>query len=164
MLKIPLTQGKFAIVGPKDYAYLMQWKWCYHNTGYAVRTDYTNGKRTVRMHRVILERMGFKDFEECDHVNRDGIDNCRRNLRPAMCYQNVCNCGKRRTNTSSYIGVSWHKASKKWAAYISISGKQKHLGLFDDKEEATQVRDKAACKHHGKFAVLNKNPPRQRIS
>lgn len=155
-MRIPLTQGKFATVGPKDYTYLMQWKWCYakdYDAGYAVRTDRINGQRTLRMHRVVLERMGFKDFAESDHINRNGLDNRRGNLRPATRSQNVYNRGKQKSNTSGYIGVSWSEG--KWRAYIRTGGKLIHLGYFDDPKEAARVRDKAALKYHGEFANLN---------
>lgn len=157
--KIPLTQGKFAIVDDEDCEFLNQWKWSYASKGYAVRTDYTAGarnKRTILMHRVILERMGFKNFEECDHINQHRCGNTRSNLRPATRGQNRCNKSKQSSNTSGYTGVYWYKQQKKWRARVSVNGKSKHLGYFDDIEEAVQARDKAAKKHHGEFAVLNK--------
>lgn len=153
-MEIPLTQGKFAIVGPRDYKYLMQWKWHYHN-GYAVRTDRTNGKRTVHMHCVVLERKGFEDFAECDHRNQNRCDNRRSNLRPATHRQNGRNCAKRSDNTSGCIGVYWHGRDKQWRAQIRVAGKVKCLGGFSSKEEAIQVRNEAAKKHYGEFAVLN---------
>jgi hypothetical protein len=152
MKKIPLSQGKFALVDDEDYEFLMQWTWHYHS-GYAA-SRYPDGS-LMRMHRIILERMGFKDFEQCDHINHDGIDNSHANLRPATRSQNMCNCSKRSDNTSGYIGVSWHKKTGKWQAQIRVNDKYKYLGLFEDVEEAARVRDEAAKKHYGNFANLN---------
>jgi hypothetical protein len=154
-MKIPLSQGKFTIVGPKDYAYLMQWKW-YYNVGYAARTDRTSGQRTIWMHRVILKRMSFKDFAQTDHKDRDGLNNCRYNLRPATVSQNQCNANKPKNNTSGYKGISWHKQDRKWRARIQTNRKPIYLGCYDNLKEAADVYNEAACKYHGEFAVLNR--------
>lgn len=155
---IKLTQGKFTTVGPRDYKYLSQWKWYYDKSrpgGYAVRTDNLN-KRKIYMYRAILERMGCKNFAQTDHIDQDKLNNYRSNLRPATARQNSCNCGKQKSNTSGYIGVSWYKWRKKWRAYIYVNGKQKFLGYFEDIKDAARAYNKAALKYHGEFAVLNK--------
>jgi hypothetical protein len=157
--KIPLTQGKFAIVDVCDYVYLMQWKWHYQkqrsSKGYAARTDRTSGQRTVRMHRVILEQMGYKNFTHSDHQNRNKLDNRRGNLRSATDSQNQHNQGTRRNNTSGYKGVCWHKRDKKWQARICVNGKYIYLGYYDDSKEAALAYNEAALKYHGEFAALN---------
>jgi hypothetical protein len=99
--------------------------------------------------------MGFKDFEEGDHANRDRSDNRRCNLRPVTRRQNQCNVAKRQSNTSGYIGAHWSREHKKWMCQISVNGKRKHLGYFANKEEAAKAYNKAARKYHGKFATLN---------
>jgi len=160
-MKIPLSQGKFAIVGPRDYKYLMQWRWCYSKCrkdegGYAVRHDKNHLKnRLIYMHCMVLERMGYKDFVHGDHINRDKLDNRRYNLRSATACQSAYNRGKQRNNTSGYIGVYWDKQLKKWRARIMHDKKNKHIGLYDDVKDAARARDKVALKLRGKFTVLN---------
>lgn len=157
MKTIPLTRGEFALVDDCDYEHLMQWEWSCSECGYAVRGVRVKGKmQLIRMHRVVLERMGFKDFENSDHINRDRSDNRRCNLRPATRQQNMCNRSKFKNNTSGYVGVSWHKKSKKWITSIQVKGVRRHLGVFNNKEKAARVYNMAARMYHGKFSALNK--------
>ena len=55
-----------------------------------------------------------------------------------------------KTNTSGIQGVSLHKPTNKWRAYIKINGKQIHLGLFDDIEDAANARHLAEKEYYGK--------------
>ncbi len=112
MKKIPLTQGKFALVDDCDYDYLILREWQYGSDGYAVHSVGVNGAyQKILMHRVILERMGHRNFARSDHINRRRkLDNCRSNLRPATASQSCCNRGKFSNNTSGYTGV--HRITK----------------------------------------------------
>lgn len=78
-----------------------------------------------------------------DHVNQIKTDNRISNLRLASKSENGRNTKLPRDNTSGVIGVSWSKISQKWRAYISVEGKQHHLGLFDSKEDAISARKDA---------------------
>lgn len=155
MKEIPLTQGKVAIVDDEDYEALTKWKWCYHknprnNSGYAVGNSRNqDGKRiTIRMHRVILDTPpGY----ETDHVNGNGLDNRKDNLRVATHSQNKWNTDKPADNTSGYKGVSWDKRKEKWQAQVRFNNKYIHLGRFKKKLEAAIAYNKAAIKYHGEF-------------
>jgi hypothetical protein len=85
--------------------------------------------------------------EFIDHINGNRSDNRLINLREATKQQNNRNACKRKDNTSGIKGVSWHKASSKWAARIG----NKHLGLFVSKEEATAVREEEVKRRFGEF-------------
>lgn len=160
MKKIKLTQGKFALVSNVDFAYLNQWKWYAkkrQKTFYAVRNieSWPNQKH-IRMHRVILQRMGYKKFSETDHKDGNGLNNQRSNLRFATTRQNQCNKRKRKDNTSGYVGVYWDKRSEKWGSQITVNHQHIHLGYFTSKQQAADVYNKAAKKYFGNFARLNK--------
>ena len=158
---IPLTQGQFAIVDAADYEWLSRWKWCYTPSdkgsgGYAVRTRLKTdgpGGRNIRMHRIILG--DILDGFQPDHVDRDGLNNQRSNLRLATTSQNHMNRELRSDNTSGFKGVSWHKYNKKWRALIGVNGRVIHLGYFDDMRVAARAYNQAALEHFGDFAVLN---------
>ena len=153
MKRIPLTQGKEALVDDCDYEYLMQWKWCARkdrDTFYAGRS-----RPNVPMHRVIAERAGMKiDGLEVDHWNHDGLDNQLSNLRPATKSQNQSNRGPTKNNTSGYKGVDWHEG--RWRASIQVAQKRTHLGHFDDKHDAARAYNEAVVKFHKEFARLNR--------
>lgn len=157
MKRIKLTHSKFALVNNEDYKYLNQWKWRAlkgYTTFYAARHGgIVNGKHTtIYMHRMIAERIGIKNP---DHIDTDGLNNQRSNLREATRGQQQANRNRFKNNTSGYKGVSWHKKTQKWMVRISINKKHIFLGYFDDIKGAARAYNEAALKYFGEFAVLN---------
>ncbi len=156
MKKITLTQGKFAKVDDSDYEFLNKWKWCANKLGnsyYAVRNSpVVNGKKnTILMHRVIMDNSVGK---EIDHIDSDGLNNQRKNLRVCTHSENLKNRKKTKNNKSGFKGVSWYTRIGKWAAFIGVNGKNIGLGYFSDKEDAYIAYCKACEKYHGKFSNL----------
>lgn len=148
MRTIALTQGKVALVDDMDYEFLNQWKWCAsrkREAFYAVRhTSRTQGKRKlIYMHRVVDELGGIDTQNMVDHINRNGLDNRRLNLRSATRKQNAENQGLASDNTSGFRGISWYKRDSKWQASIRHQGKGINLGRFDKLEDAVAARQEA---------------------
>jgi hypothetical protein len=113
----------------------------------------TGNARAVYMHRVIL---GLQDRSlMVDHINRDGLDNRRENIRIATAQQNCMNRRYERKSASGFRGVTWNKNCQRWQAAIKSNGKQRHLGLFSDAIEAAHVYDDHARNLFGEFARLN---------
>lgn len=154
MRKIKLTRGKEAIVDDSDYDWLNQWKWTFLVGGYAYRHDYSTGDRvTVFMHRLII---GAPHRKQVDHVNGNGLDNRRCNLRLATPAENGRNSRtRRRGKTSKYKGVCWHKATNTWRSYITYNGKQHSLGYYHRESDAAIAYNEAAIRNFGDFARLN---------
>ena len=154
MKKIPLTQGKFALIDNRDYWLVRQFKWCAHKARrvwYASTNIRMCGvRKVVKMHRLLA---GFPPFD-IDHKNGDGLDNQRRNLRPATRSQNQANCGPRQHNTSGYKGVCWDNRQKKWLARVQFCGKERYLGRFANLKNAAAAYKKATTQLNGEFARI----------
>lgn len=110
----------------------------------------SNDPEWKRIHRLI---MGVTDKNiVVDHINHNGLDNRKSNLRICTSGQNTCNCLTSKNNKSGHKGVYWSKERKKWCAQISINNKTKGLGRYDTIEEAIEAREKAAKEYYGEFA------------
>ena len=149
--RIPLTQGYFAIVDADDYEELNQYKWhvkVKSNGRYAYRTQ---GRKEIPMHRQILNAPAGM---WCDHINHNGLDNRRCNLRLCTPQQNAYN---RRPlgGTSKYKGVHWDRHRRKWRARIRHNGRLIHIGYFDYEADAVIAYDDYAIEMFGEFAYLN---------
>ena len=92
---------------------------------------------------------------QIDHINGNGLDNRKVNLRLCNSSQNQRNARKRKSGTSRFKGVDWHKESKKWRARICVNRKRIHIGRYKSEFEAAQAYDKKAIELFGEFASLN---------
>jgi hypothetical protein len=150
---IPLTRGFVALVDDADYPTVSQWKWLYVGSGYAGRFVSLGGRKLlIYLHRFLLEA---QPDQRVDHINGDGLDNRRENLRLATVRENLQNrrCSSR--SRSGMKGVSWHKAARKWDARITLKGVRIHLGYYDDLEAAALMYDAAARLFFGEFSRPN---------
>lgn len=151
MKKIALTQGKFTKIDDSDYENLNKFKWYAKksgNTFYAYRN--LNGK-SIMMHAFIIKTPKGSDT---DHIDGDGLNNQRNNLRACSHSENVKNKGKYKNNTSGFKGVLWDKVERKWKAEIRVDKKKKYLGRFCKKEDAYMAYCKACIEYHGVFSKL----------
>lgn len=144
----------WAVVDEADYAWASQFNWSLSPSGYAIRnvSHHETGGKNVRvmMHREMLGLgNGRTDKRECDHINRNRLDNRRSNLRVVTHKENGQNqgCNKRTNRSSKYRGVSWHKATQKWWAYARIDGVLKSAGYYHDEEEAAAAASALRAKH-----------------
>lgn len=162
MKEIQLTQGKVALVDDEDYEHLNQWKWfAQKDTSvkkekfYAcrqIRLD--NGKQTaIRMHRQI---MNTPQDMLADHIDGDGLNNQKYNLRNCTTAQNNMNRRNTHESLSEFKGVSFNKRRGMWAAQIQYCRKNIHIGYFVFEYEAAMAYDNMALKLFGEFAYLNK--------
>jgi len=151
--EIPLTQGKVALVDDEDFPFVSRYKWCVAKRGrnfYAV-AQIAKGE-SVLMHALI---MGEKPGCIRDHINGNGLDNRRSNLRFARHAQNMANRSTSKNNKCGFKGVRKHQRCDKFIAEIRKNGKRYYGGLFPTAEDAARAYDALAAKLHGEFARLN---------
>lgn len=112
------------------------------------------GKRQyVYMHRVIL---GITDRStHVDHINHDGLDNRRENIRSGTHQQNHFNRRGNRDSSSRFKGVFFCSSQRKWTAAIKKDGQRTYLGRFANEEDAARAYDEAAREMFGEHAYLN---------
>ena len=163
MKEIALTRGYVTIVDDDDYDHLVAMgAWRVKSdprTSYAIKNVHTEGrKRTVRMHTFLT------GWPLVDHINGDGLDNRRENLRPATSVQNGANSRLSSRNTSGFKGVSRAARPGWWQVKIQIRGIGKHLGIYEDPIQAALAYDRAALAASGEFARLNFPPTTSRTS
>ena len=158
MKEIQLTQGKVALVDDEDYDYLMKWKWHavkYSNNFYAARTQkICEGKKTaILMHRVIINNKNTK--MHTDHINGNGLDNRKINLRICTHSQNLMNRGASINNKIRYKGVSYIEKINKFRVQIMVNKKNTTIGYYINPIDAARAYNEAAIKFHQEFANLN---------
>lgn len=105
----------------------------------------------VSVHRIIYYMHTGSFPAVIDHIDGDTGNNKIENLRPATVSKNSMNCKISIANTSGVKGVSWHKTTGKWAAYVRINGRQAALGLHDHIFDAACARRSAEMTHYGEF-------------
>jgi hypothetical protein len=157
MKEIPLTQNKVALVDDEDYDELSKHRWYAYRgrkTFYAERTKsvFGRGKITILMHREIL---GARRPLEVDHIDGNGLNNQKTNLRLCSAAENRHNSPRNYNNSSGYKGVSFAAKRGKYVSQICVRGKQINLGRYSTAVEAARVRDIYAKKQYGEFAWLN---------
>ena len=156
-MEVPLSRGLAALVDDADFAGVVAMgKWCADPSGqtfYARKGIYIPETRKIKpllMHNVIT------GWPRVDHINGNGLDNRRANLRPATHAENMANKRLYRNNTSGFKGVQRNRGrGRPWAASIRSASRTRRLGNYDTPEEAARAYDAAAAVTFGEFARLN---------
>jgi len=161
MDKIKLLNGEYVVVDAEDYPYIAPYDWSAHRGLYAHRrfvVGYNPAKkrsvyRSLMMHRLILEMHGIDVPKgmETDHINGNGLDNRKENLRVVTISQNRMNRPVFKSNGHGDKGVSWRPQIKKWESRINIDKKRIHLGWFSLKDDALKAYRNAAKKYFGVY-------------
>jgi hypothetical protein len=143
MKQIPLTQDKIALVDDDIYELIKVYKWHTmknYNIFYAARNtsrkdDPQNKQYHIYLHHLVVGKP--PKGMDVDHIDGNGLNNQRSNLRVVLHRKNTQNLLKQRMGR--LVGASWNKRDKKWRADIQINGKRVYLGYFDSEQEAHET-------------------------
>ncbi len=147
--RIPMGDGRYALVDAADYEWLNRYQWHLCGGGYAARCE--KGKR-ILMHREIMKP---PKGMVVDHIDANRSNNCRANLRVCTPGENQRNQRKQRGSACPYKGVGYLKNCKRCHAKLVFEGETVWLGHFDSEPEAARAYDRAAVELFGEFARLN---------
>lgn len=165
MKYITLSKNKIAMVDDEDYEKVSKWKWYAHESSnggkfYAARKHWTpsdtirtirsNGRvvkgsySMMRMHRFIIDA---PEGMEVDHIDGNGLNNQKENLRIVDHLENMWNQRTRKTSKSGIRGISFDKQTNKWRATATKNGKYYNLGRFKDINDAVKARQEFDLSH-----------------
>lgn len=149
--------NKVALVDDDDYVYLTQWRWyaikiktIYYAVRNTVHPKDSSKQTPVLMHRAVLN---VPQDKQTDHINHNGLDNRRSNLRVCSGDENRYNQLPLPGRASKYKGVTRH--GNNWRARIKHNKTEMHLGCYKSEREAAKSYDAKAKELFGEFAWCN---------
>jgi hypothetical protein len=152
MIEIPLTKGKVARIDDDDLPLIGRYRW-YAAESRGQWYAFSVNHPPIKMHQLLLPP---RDGMTPDHIDGDGLNNTRGNLRLATRLQQRMNTGKRRgAKHSAYKGVTLDRGA--WCAEIKINGRRIRKRARTEVEAAT-IYNALALVHFGDFARLNEVP------
>lgn len=152
-VSMALSGGFCALIDDIDAERVLARKWYLQRGGHTCYGAAVQKGTPLLLHRFIL---GASRGQIVDHINGDGLDNRRDNLRLCSHAENLRNQRKRAGTSSRFKGVRKNKSGT-WSADIEQSGKSLFLGTFDSEERAARQYDRAARVFFGKFAKTNQD-------
>ena len=150
-IEVPLSRGYVTRIDAADRAFTDGRKW---SAQVVPRRRAVYAQTRIGGKHIYLHKLLCPGWDEVDHADGDGLNNCRSNLRDGTGLgKNRPNRTMQRNNTSGFKGVS--RSGRKWMATIKVNRKQVYLGTYGTPEEAADAYDQAAVQHFGEYAKTN---------
>lgn len=150
-IELCIAGGRVVLLSEEDVGLVSKYHWYGVPSKKTVYARYQDAARKVTlMHRLIL---GADPGQIVDHINGNGLDNRRDNLRLVTAAQNSHN--RRPHGAIPFKGVTWAKGRTRYRAELAVSERRIGLGSYATAEEAARAYDAAALAHFGEYAWLN---------
>lgn len=153
---VELTKGKWAIVDAADATAVGAFNWCAmkKKTNWYAARGWRSGRSRGQqsLHQFIADVMGIGDAEYLDHVNGDGLDCRRANIRRATAAQNAHNARLLARNTSGVKGATWNRRLCKWECYLQANKVRHYVGVFESLDAARAALASRRVEVHGEYA------------
>ena len=152
-IEISLSQNLKALIDEEDYPLVSKYIWhAYKSKNTWGAATHPSRNKSISLHRLI---MSCPKGMCVDHINGNGLDNRRENLRICTIAENNRNRVRmQKNNISGFRGVFWEKSCKKWRSQISINNKNVHLGIFKNIEDAYNKYCEASKRYYGEFSPI----------
>ena len=153
MKEIQLTQGQVALIDDEDFYRCLLYTWVAkkrnNDDGWYVVAWKKGSVGNIYLHKYVM-----RTDKEVDHIDGNGLNCQKSNLRIVTRSQNMQNARPYRGGSSPYKGVS-KRANGRFQVNIRVDGKLIYLGTFADEIEAAKRYDKAAIELFGEYARPN---------
>lgn len=156
MRAISLNDGLEVLIDDEDYSLVSEFKWYGGKADQARDNWYAQAHalgKTIYMHRLLL---GAEPGQQLDHIDRNGLNNQKSNLR--ICTQRQNNAAIPGVKSSTgFRGVEFSPQNNRnrYRACLYHQQRRVHLGYFPTAVAAAKHRDNAAREVYGEFAQLN---------
>lgn len=147
LCKLELTWWEYTIVDADDLGRVRNHTW-YLSKRWNVESRIW--KKLIKLHRFIMEY----DWEyDIDHIDRNPLNNSRKNLRICTHLQN---CHNRWVQKNSKTWIKWVWMTKNWkyATQICVNWEREHIGTFNTIDEAIEAYTKKSLEYHGEFSIM----------
>jgi hypothetical protein len=134
-------------IDDEDYSFIIDKNWHLQknkgrNLYHVVGRPLTRNKMLLHRFIYYLHNITIPENMEIDHINGNGLDNRKINLRAVTHQENILNRhGCQKNSTTKAVGIQYIESLNKYRSYVCVNRKFVHIGLYDTIKEATEIRN-----------------------
>ena len=144
------------LIDVEDFELVSKYQWHIENSRKTIQYAQTNlcvkdSQKTIRLHRLLIPNV-----QQVDHINHNGLDNRKSNLRACNNRENNCNKDfSKKPPKSGYTGIRYNEKVGSYYVRIMVNKKEISLGHYNNLKDAIEARRQGEIKYFGKFRYSN---------